>query len=225
MKVSEALATRRSTRGFLDRPVDQMILHRVLETALLAPSGGNVQPWSVAVLTGQPLGDLKAAMSDIVASGGVETPEYTIYPPNLPEPYRSRRFAVGEQMYSHIGIAREDKAGRAQWFANNFQFFGAPIGLFVHMPRFMLPPQWADLGIFLQSVMLMLREEGLDSCPQECWTVYPATVRRFVSIPAEHILFAGMSIGYADPEAPANRTRADRASLLDIATFVGFPPA
>lgn len=222
MKVSEALATRRSVRGFLDTPVDPATLRRVLEFAARAPSGGNIQPWNVAVITGTPLAGLKAAMAEAIDEGRRETPEYPVYPDNLPEPYRTRRFGVGEGLYGHLGIPRDDKAGRARWFGVNYQFFGAPVGLFVHTPLFMGQPQWADLGIWLQSVMLMLREEGLDSCPQEAWSAWPDTVRRFIPIPDGHILYTGMSIGYKDPDEPANRLVSDRAPVDETTTFLGF---
>jgi nitroreductase len=222
MKVSEALASRRSVRGFLDKPVDPALLRRLIELANRAPSGGNLQPWHVAVITGDPLAGLKAAVADKIARGEIEAAEYAVYPPDLPEPYRTRRFAVGEEMYGHIGIPRSDRAGRLRWFAENYRFFGAPVGLFVHTPRFMGPPQWADMGIWLQSLMLLLREEGLDSCPQEAWAMWPQTVRTFVPIPEGHILYTGMSIGWADANTPANRTRAARAPIEETTTFIGF---
>lgn len=222
MKVSEAIRSRRSVRGFLERPVDPAVLRRVLTLAGQAPSGGNLQPWHVAVITGAPMAALIDAVAAKMAAGQAEPPEYAVYPPDLPEPYRSRRFAVGEEMYGHIGIPRDDRAARVRWFAANYRFFGAPVGLFVHTPRFMGPPQWADMGIWLQSLMLLLREEGLDSCPQEAWTVWPQSVRAHVPVPEDHILYTGMAIGWADPDAPANRTRAARAPIGETTAFIGF---
>lgn len=222
MNVTDALRSRISVRGFLPRPVDPALLRDILTTACRAPSGGNVQPWSITVITGAPKAALTADMVENLAQGRSEAPEYVIYPPSLPEPYRSRRFGVGEQLYGHLGIGRDDMAGRARWFGVNYGFFGAPVGLFLHMPRFMGLPQWADMGIWLQSLMLLLREAGLDSCPQEAWASWPQTVRRHLPIPEDHILYTGMSIGYADPEEPANRNRSDRAPLDEVATFLGF---
>jgi nitroreductase len=222
MKVSEALSSRRSVRGFLDKPVDLDTLRRVLAFAARAPSGGNVQPWNIVVITGEPKQALVNAVALKIATGEREFPEYTVYPEALPDPYRTRRFGVGELLYANLGIPRADKAGRLAWFTANFRFFDAPVGLFVHTPTYMGLPQWADLGIYLQSVMLMLREEGLDSCPQECWVTWPETVRRFVPIPDGHMLYTGMSIGYADPDEAANRTNAERAPVGETTTFLGF---
>ena len=108
------------------------------------------------------------------------------------------------------------------WFARNFQFFGAPVALFCSVAKTMGSPQWSDLGMYLQSLMLLLREAGLDSCAQECWAIYPATIRGFVGIPDDRMLFTGMAIGYADDAEPANAARAGRAALADFASFHGI---
>ena len=223
MNVSDAVASRRSVRGFLGTPVDPAVLRRVLAAAARAPSGGNLQPWHVDVLGGAELDRLKAVMAARVAEAPQGEPtEYDIYPKALPEPYRSHRFAVGEDLYGALGIPREDKAARLMWFARNFQFFGAPTALFVSVARAMGRPQWSDLGMYLQTVMLLLREAGLDSCAQECWAVYPVTVGAFLDLPPERMLFCGMAIGHADAADPANAFTARRAPLEAFATFRGI---
>ena len=223
MKVSEAVASRRSVRGFLDKPVDPAVIRRVVEAAGRAPSGGNVQPWHIDVVAGAPLEELKAIMRTRIAEQpGGEPTEYDIYPKELPAPYKNYRFAVGEELYRALGIPREDKMKRMMWFARNFQFFGAPVALFCSVAKTMGPPQWSDLGMYLQTLMLLLREEGLDSCPQECWAIYPATIRGFLGIPEDRMLFTGMAIGYIDNSDPANAARPDRAPLADFATFRGL---
>ena len=223
MNVSEAVATRRSVRGFLDTPVPEATIRRVLQKAARAPSGGNLQPWHLYVLAGEPLAELKRIMERRVqeAPRG-ETAEYDIYPKDLVAPYRDRRFKVGEDLYGHLGIARDNKIGRLTWFARNFQFFGAPLALFCYVHRSMGPPQWSDLGMYLQTVMLLLREEGLDSCPQEAWAIYPETIRTFLQAPGDHMLFSGMAIGYKAPDEPANRLVAERVPLDEFAEFRGF---
>ncbi|ODU22061.1 MAG: NADH dehydrogenase [Sphingomonas sp. SCN 67-18] len=219
MEVAQAVASRRSVRGFLDRPVDPALLRALVEKAARAPSGGNVQPWHVDVVGGESLAALKAVMRERLAAGAAETPAYAIYPPALTAPYRDRRFAVGEQMYAHIGIPREDKAARRAWFARNFQFFGAPAALFCTVDRQMGPPQWSDLGMYLQTLMLLLVDAGLSCCPQECWAVYPDTITGFLGTPADRMLFSGMAIGYEDPSVPANALRTGRAPLEEWARF------
>lgn len=222
MLVHEALATRLSVRDFLSTPVPGNLIREILRTAARAPSGGNLQPWHVAVLAGDPLAQLKALMVErVAASPDGEPTQYDIYPPKLHSPYRERRFQVGEDMYRLLGIPREDRPARLRWFARNYQFFGAPMALFCSVDRRMGPPQWSDLGMFLQSVMLLLREHGLDSCPQECWSLYHETVGRFISLPPERMLFCGMAIGYRNPAHPVNGLVAQRAALEEFASFMG----
>jgi nitroreductase len=223
MNVSDAIASRRSVRGFLDTPVDGAVLRRVLGRAARAPSGGNLQPWHIYAVGGDELARLKEIMARrIFEAPRGETTEYDIYPKELCAPYTERRFQVGEDLYSHLGIPRDNKAARLQWFARNFMFFGAPAALFCYVNRCMGPPQWSDLGMYLQNVMLLLREEGLDSCPQECWAMYPQTIAGFTGAPPELMLFTGMAIGFKDPDEPANRLEAQRVALDEFAEFRGL---
>ena len=193
MNVYEALASRRSVRDFLPRPVPGAVIRRVLSAAARSASGGNVQPWHIDVVAGERLDELKALMQrrlqEVAAGAAPEPTEYDIYPKELVAPYRDYRFKLGEAMYATMGIPREDKASRLKWFARNYQFFGAPMALFCSIDGRMGPPQWSDLGMFLMSVMLLLREEGLDSCAQESWSVYPRTIANFVGMPPERMLF------------------------------------
>jgi nitroreductase len=221
MTVSDAVATRRSVRGFLDTPVDDGLIREILNKAARAPSGGNLQPWHLFVVRGQKLAELKTWMQSRIQELPTGEPqEYDIYPKTLTEPYRSRRFQVGEGMYAAIGIPRDDKFARLMWFARNFNFFNAPLALFCYVDRNHGPPQWSDCGMYLQSLMLLLREAGLDSCPQECWAIYPQTVRTFTGALDSHMLFTGMSIGYKDPAEPANSFIPGRAVLEEFCTFV-----
>ena len=225
MNVTDALNSRLSVRDFLPTPVPAALIRQVLASASRAPSGGNVQPWQIDVLAGDRLDALKAIMqarlAEVAAGGHSEAPEYDIYPKELVSPHRDYRFKVGEDMYARLGIPRDDKPARLRWFARNYQFFGAPMALFCSVDRRMGPPQWSDLGMFLQSVMLLLREVGLDSCPQECWAVYPRTVGDFIGLPAERMLFTGMAIGQRNPAHPVNGLVSDRAGVDTFARFHG----
>lgn len=212
MEVSQAIAARRSVRGFLNKPVDIDLIRDIIQKAARAATGGNLQPWHIDIIHGNAMTAFKAIMAQKTANRESEPPEYQIYPQGLKSPYEARRFEVGEMLYESIGIAREDRKRRAIWFSRNFQFFGAPIGLFCTVDRQMGPPQWGDLGMMLQNVMLLSVEAGLDSCPQECWAVFPQTVRSFLGTPPERMLYAGMAIGYKDPADPANALLTNRAS-------------
>jgi len=223
MTVTESLATRITTRAFLETPVSGEVLRQILDAARRSPSGGNLQPWQVWVLGGAEMLRFKAQIKARMETDPFgEGSEYDIYPPKLKEPYRSRRFQCGEDLYATINVAREDKTGRLAQFARNFDFFGAPAAFFFYVDRTMGYPQWADLGMFLQSIMLLAREHGLHTCPQEAWSVWYKTVGAFFSVPEDLMLFCGMGIGYMDESQPINSLRTDRAPLTEIATFVGI---
>lgn len=221
LSVSAAVAARRSVRGFTDTPVDLGVLRDILDLARRAPSGGNVQPWRVTVVHGPALAALKAAAREAaVAAGGRLKGDYPIYPEPMPEPYMARRRGVAAQLYDAMGVARGDKIARAMAMLRNFDGFGAPVVLFVCTDRVMGPPQWADLGIWLQTVMLLLTEAGLGCCAQEAWSIHGALVRRMLGLPDSDILWTGLAIGHADPAEPANGFVAERAPLDEMVRWV-----
>jgi nitroreductase len=216
MHVSEAVARRKSVRQFVDDPIDDAVLHDLVERSARAPSGGNVQPWRIYVLNGASMTHFR----EFLTERPHDAPEYDIYPASLWEPYRTNRFTIGEQMYATIGVGRDDKAARLEQFAKNDDFFGAPAALFCFVDRRMGPPQWSDLGMYLQTFMLLAQEAGLDTCPQEYWTVRHRSVQEFVGAPDDEMLFCGMAIGHADPDAPINGLVSERMPLDQWATFL-----
>jgi nitroreductase len=222
MTVTEAVLSRRSVRAFLDTPVPLPMIEEILTKASRAASGGNVQPWQLYVVSDDALRRFKARMAArLVETAEGDLPlEYHVYPQPLKAPYRDYRFKNGEDYYALAGIPRGDKGARARFFSNNYSFFGAPVALFCFIDREMGPPQWSDLGMYLASVMLLLREAGLNSCAQECWSRYHRTVREFLNPPVEWMLFCGMAIGYEDRDAAINRMAADRAPLQDFCRFI-----
>jgi nitroreductase len=223
MHVRDAVASRYSCRAFLPKPVPENIVRDIVELAARAPSAGNMQPWRVYALAGEPLDRLKALlaprMSELPKGEGTD---YTIYPGPLGEPYHRRRAEVGELLYKSIGIPREDKAARYRQFARNWQFFGAPAGLFFAREKSHGPAQWADIGGYLQTVALLARGYGLDTCPQQAWVSFHRTVRSFLDLPDHLMIYSGMCLGFADLEAPINRWRSPRAPLEQFASFSGF---
>ena len=224
MNVSEAVAGRMSCRAFLDTLVPGATVREILDAARRTPSGGNLQPWCVYALTGEPLAGLKSAVRAQVMTNprGDGSHEYDIYPPGLGEPYRTRRFKAGEDLYATLGIPREDKMARLLQLARNYDFFGAPVGLFFYLDRSLGPPQWSDVGMYMQTVMLLAREYGLHTCAQEIWSLVQGTVGRFLEVPPNLMLFSGMALGYADPSHPINTLRTERAMLEEFASLRGF---
>src|SRR5215470_3856977 len=219
MDVYEAVMSRRAVRGFTDQPVPREVLERVLSAAASSPSGSNLQPWNIYVVTGAPLAALKKRAGERVAAGDAgDEREYEMYPPALKSPYRERRAAFGKARYGELGISREDVEARQRAAAANWDCFGAPAALFCYIDRDLGRPQWADLGMYLQTIMLLLRTEGLHSCPQMAWSQVRETVAEILSPPDELILFCGMSIGFEDVTVGYART--GRAPLDETVTFV-----
>jgi nitroreductase len=221
MNVTEAVERRISVRAFRPDSVPGAVVREILELAHRAPSGGNLQPWRVHALAGEPLAQLKAKGMQTLAAG-METPEYDVYPPDLWDPFRTRRFVCGEDLYAAISIPREDKPARLRQLARNVEFFGAPVGLFFSLDRKLGPPQWADVGMYMQTVMLLAVERGLDTCAQEFWARLPKTVGDFLQLPEDHMLFSGMALGYRDESAPINSLRTRRDPFEVFAEMRGF---
>jgi nitroreductase len=223
MDVRDAVASRFSCRAFRADPVPLAVVRDILDRAARAPSGGNLQPWRVDALAGEPLEALKAQIrprhGELPRGEGAE---YQVYPEPLKEPFHARRRDVGAQLYAALGIAREDRPGRLRQYARNFEFFGAPAALFVSTDRSMGRPQWSDLGGFVQTILLVARAHGLHGCAQEAWTHWHKTVPLVIGLPADHILFCGIALGFADEGAAINGWRAPRAGVDEFATFRGF---
>ena len=217
MKVSEAVENRNSVRDFLSNPVSNNTIKELLIKASRSPSGGNLQPWRVYVLNEKSLRDFLKFQADWTKP---EKPAYAIYPENLKEPYRTSRFELGEQMYELLGIGREDKDARIAQVMKNFKFFGAPCAFFCFVDRQMGPPQWSDLGMFLQTFMLLAKEAGLDTCAQEAWSMKHDSVSKFVKAEDSDILFCGMAIGYGDDTAAVNSLKSERRPFNEWAKFL-----
>ena len=223
LRVDEALQSRRSVRAFSSKSVSRETIEQMLETASRAASGGNLQPWKVYVLAGEARDSLVSRVAEKMKETPFgDGPEYDIYPQDLTEPFISRRTEVAREMYDLVGIARDDSAGRMAHMARNFSFFDAPIGMILTIDRQMGSPQFVDLGIFLGNLMLLAREQGLHTCPQEAWSLWGKTIREEVGVPENEIVFCGLALGHADDQAPINRLHTTRASLSDFAELRGF---
>lgn len=222
MHVAEAIRSRKSVRQFLKKPVSKDIIEDILETAKWAPSGGNLQPWAVHVLVGDALQTFVGSVQDAMLAGKLETPEYETYPPELKDPYRTRRRDVGQALYELIGVPRSDTPGKLRQLAKNYEFFGAPVGLFFVMDRQMEIGQYADLGMFLQNIMLLARDKGLHTCAQEAWARWPRISSKFLGLQEHEMMFCGMALGYMDEDALINELQSERAALDEFVTWHGI---
>jgi nitroreductase len=220
MSVSEAVESRRSVRAFLDKPVPQEVLRRVLDKARMSPSGCNFQPWEATILAGAPL---KALQEKLMTAPPQKPIEYPITPDGIGPEYTARLGEITEKRMTAEGIARDDQDARMAWILRNAVGFGAPALLLCYFPRVMGPPQWSDVGMWLQTIMLLLREEGLDSCPQEYLAIYARLIKEHIGVSDEsHIFFCGMAIGYREPEAACNTYERTRVPLEEQVRFIGF---
>lgn len=219
MNVTEAVASRRSIRAFQDKPVPFSTIRKVLDTARMAPSGCNFQPWEATVLTGAAL---NALQEKLLASEPDNPLEYDFSAPGAVEKYQSRLSSLGAAMYGAMDIARDAADQRAEFARSNKVSFGAPVLLLSHFPKLMKEPQWSDVGMWLQTIMLLLREEGLDSCPQEFMGLYGRTIKAHLGLPDDTLLFCGLAIGWRDEAAPVNAFARERVPLEEQVTFLGF---
>lgn len=220
VSASALIKFRISTRAFLPTPVAESEIRDILEIAKFAPSGGNLQPWRIHVVMGAARERVIAAVKKSIAENPfAHESDLKIYPENLWEPYRTRRFKVGEDMYALLGVARDDKPARIAHLQHNFAFFGAPVGLFFTLDRRFDKGQWVHLGMLMQSIALVASERGLATCMQEAWTTRAKTVSETLGIPPGEQLYCGMALGFPDHSAPVNALRSDRAPLEEFTTF------
>lgn len=217
--VTEAMDSRITCRQFLDKSVSKEVLRNIMETARRSPSGGNLQPWRIHVMTGDKLAHFVADGLQRARNGEDEKPVGPSYPHPLWEPLKTWRWELGMEMYDLMGIARDDKPGRLRAALRNLEFFNAPVGLIVTADTRVEIPQYIDIGIYLQSVMLLAREAGLHTAPQGWWRNLPSLIEDHLQFPDSETVVAGMSLGYGDPDAPVNTLFAGRAPLDELVHF------
>jgi nitroreductase len=223
LTVTEALKRRISTRKFLSQPLAEHLVREILDAARWAPSGGNMQPWKVIAVAGaERIAIIELARRIHAADGPDESSERPVYPPHLWEPYRTRRFKVGEDLYALLNIPRTDRPGRLAQFARNYEMFGAPVELFFIIDERMGYGQWAHLGMFMQSVALAALERGVSSCMQEAWATLRFSLKSHFALAEHELVYCGMALGYADETAPVNSLRSERAPVEEFASFRGF---
>ena len=217
--VLAAITDRRAIRAFRATPVRRAVVEAILAAAARAPSGSNVQPWRVIVLSGAALAQVTGELTRHAALDSPSEAEYDYYPRTWREPYLARRRKVGWDLYGALGIGRGDYAAMTAQHLRNYAFFGAPVGMILTLDRDMEIGSWLDLGMFVQNIMIAARAFGLDSCPQAAFVRYAPTVARLLSVPDDQQVILGLALGHADPDAPENRFSTERE---DVATFASF---
>lgn len=216
---AEAITSRRSVRAFLPEPVPRETVRRILDIAARAPSGSNIQPWHVEVVTGPALDRLTRAITARFDAGDAGEESYQYYPSPWREPYLARRRDTGWGLYSALGIARGDTARMRAQHRRNFLFFDAPVGLVFSIDRDLPVGSWLDTGMFLQSIMVAARGFGLDTCPQQAFAAYHQTIRALLGLPDDRTVICGMALGWADRSDPANGFETGRLAVEEFARF------
>ena len=223
MDVTTAVHQRISTRAFLDKPISEAEVKDWLTAAQRAPSGGNLQPWRVIALAGEAKAEIsQMAMGALMGNPKGEPTDRPIYPEGLWNPYEERRQTIGRQMFETLGIAKDDRAARLQWFAGNFRFFDAPLALFIVLDERMGHGQWAHSGMYLQTLALLAEERGWGTCMQECWGMLRPSLKTHLKLGETEMVWCGMAVGYPDRDAKVNTLRAERAKLDEFASLHGF---
>ena len=221
--VDAAITSRRSVRAFLPTAVPNEVVRQILATAARAPSGTNIQPWRVYVLTGnrlKQLSDAILAAYDDPEIAKTHTEAYPYYPKEWVSPYIERRRNIGWGLYGLLGITRKDKDKMYHQHGRNYLFFDAPVGLIFSIDRVLEQGSWLDYGMFLQNIMVAARGRGLDTCPQAAFNPFHRVIRETLQMPDSEELVCGMALGYADNDAVANRLTTERESLDVWATFL-----
>ena len=220
--VDAAITSRRSVRAFLPTPVARSVIEDILKVAARAPSGTNVQPWKVHVLTGtarEALSEkIMVAYSDPeVAREHVE--EYDYYPSKWVSPYIDRRRKIGWDLYGLLGIGKTDKVRMHAQHGRNYTFFDAPVGMIFTIDRILGQGSWLDYGMFLQNIMVAARGRGLDTCPQAAFTQFHRVIAEALQLPESEMVVCGMALGYEDRSAVENRLVTEREPLENFVRF------
>lgn len=219
--VSIVMRARHSVRAFRPQPLERTVVEDILQDAARSPSGGNIQPWRVYVVSGKVRDDLGAALLAASRAGTVPAPAH--FPDPLPDVFRARLQDFGARYYASLGIDRGDAAARARQSERNLSFFGAPVGLLFTIDRRLKPHSWIDLGMFAQNVMLAAKARGIDTCPQVSFAPFHEVIAAHLDLQPEEVTAFGMSMGYGEPDAAVNQATTPREHVDDFARLLGFP--
>jgi nitroreductase len=220
MSIVDSLKQRISVRAYLDKPVPEEALQKIFVDAQLSPSNCNVQPWQLYVVSGAKKDELKDKLIAVVTSGQEPNPDFN-WQVRYEGIHRDRQFGSANALYSSMDIERSDKQARLLALLRNWTFFGAPHVVFFTMEKYLDIMGAVDMGIYAQTLSLLMIEQGISSCMQGALGQFPDPIREFLRIPEDRGILFGMSFGYADQSAAVNTTRTDRESLETSVEFWG----
>ena len=219
--VTAVVRSRRTVRAFKADPLRRELVEDILEDAACAPSGANIQPWRVYVVSGEIKDTLADALLSVSRAGTAPAPAH--FPDPLPDAFRARLMDFGGRYYASLGIDRNDVPARTRQTERNYSFFGAPVGLIFSIDRRLKPHSWIDLGLFAQNVMIAAKARGIDTCPQVSFAPFHDVIASHLHMSSDEVTAFGMSMGYGDPAAEVNQTKMPRERVQDFARLFGFP--
>lgn len=223
MDVIDAIVNRKSVRAFTDQEVPKDLVEEVLTIAQRSPSGTNTQPWHTYVCTGAVRDTIVKDTLALVESGAADSYEaLNYYPDRWKDIHRDRRRGIGWALYGALGIQKGDREASARQGARNFEFFDAPVGIFVTIDGYLLDGSFADAGMYIQTIMLAARGKGLETCPQAAWIPFQGPLRKHLGIPEDEKLVSGMSMGYANWDAVENGIVSEREAFENVVNWRGF---
>ena len=220
MNLKDIIKSRYSVRSFTKKNVDIEIIKEMLQISKCAPSGGNIQPWKVYVVTGNAKEKLIERTLSNYDNGVQEKIEYEIYPNPLDEEYKKRRSECAKDMYAALSIEQDDIESRLTQIRENFKFFGAPVGMIITIDKAFAVNGWGHVGMFIQNICLSAIDNDMGTCLQESWSIYPETVKDVLNIPDNEVVWCGIALGYPNLEHPINNYRTSRESIDKFVTFI-----
>ena len=220
MNLKDIIKSRYSVRSFTKKNVDIEIIKEILQISKCAPSGGNIQPWKVYVVTGNAKEKLIERALSNYDNGVQEKIEYEIYPNPLDEEYKKRRSECAKDMYAALSIEQDDIESRLTQIRENFKFFGAPVGMIITIDKAFAVNGWGHVGMFIQNICLSAIDNDMGTCLQESWSIYPETVKDVLNIPDNEVVWCGIALGYPNLEHPINNYRTSREPIDKFVTFI-----
>ena len=221
MNVHQAIRTRKSVRKFKKKKVSINLIKKILEIASFSPSGSNTQPWNAYILTGKSLADFtEKSKKEFLLNGSKLKLERLNYMEKYKDPYLSRRRKVGWDLYQILGIKKGDYEKTKLFHAQNYDFFGAPVGIIFTIEKDLGWMSWLDYGMFIQNISLASRGYGLHTCAQAAWGLVYKKANKLLNIKRNFTVHCGMAIGYMEEKSKINGLVTEREKVSDFCKFM-----
>jgi nitroreductase len=221
LNVIEALNTRYSTRGFRPDPVSKNLITEILTAANHSPSWTDSQPWEIYVAGGKVLDRLRISFKASFEKGEPSKPDIP-GPQSWPSLIEKRVDNYMGERFKFLGVNREDQAARRSVTALNYQFFDAPVVIYLCMDRTLTSWSMFDVGLLAQSIMLATREKGLGTVVAFTMAVYPDLIRAELDVPTDYAILIGIALGYPDTDLKRNQFRSPRRPIEEVVRYRGF---